>query len=102
MQTSFESFASRRLEKLGTPPATDAAEPSADAVVTSESSIRLNQAVISEADRVLSSANNADSGVSKPKFARTERIREMVLLGAYNTMEVVDAMARRLLDSGDI
>jgi hypothetical protein len=34
--------------------------------------------------------------------ARVERIRERVLSGAYNTFEVLDLLARRLLNSGDL
>ena len=34
--------------------------------------------------------------------ARAARIRGRILNGAYDTLEVVDAVARRLLDSGDL
>lgn len=34
--------------------------------------------------------------------ARVERIRGRVLSGAYDTLKVVDAMARRILDAGDL
>jgi hypothetical protein len=34
--------------------------------------------------------------------ARAAQIRERVLSGAYDTLEVVDAVARRLLQSGDL
>lgn len=33
---------------------------------------------------------------------RAVRIRERVMGGAYDSLEVVDAMARRLLDHGDL
>ena len=34
--------------------------------------------------------------------ARIARVRGRVLSGAYDTLEIVDAIARRLLDSGDL
>ena len=33
---------------------------------------------------------------------RTSMIRGRILSGAYNTLELVDALARRLLESGDL
>jgi hypothetical protein len=34
--------------------------------------------------------------------ARVERIRERVLSGAYNSFELLDLLARRLLNSGEL
>jgi hypothetical protein len=34
--------------------------------------------------------------------ARTARIRSRIMGGAYDSLEVVDAVARRLLDHGDL
>jgi hypothetical protein len=42
----------------------------------------------------------ADSASLDP--SRASHIRDRVLNGAYDTLEVVDAVARRLLDSGDL
>lgn len=48
-------------------------------------------------------ASKAESGQpSTIDHARTARIREQVLAGAYDSLESVDALARRLLRSGDL
>lgn len=63
---------------------------------------RSDKVEISDAGRALAArgADNAQatSGVDP---ARADRIRGRILSGAYDTLEVVDTVARRLLDSGD-
>jgi negative regulator of flagellin synthesis FlgM len=61
---------------------------------------RTDKVQISDAGRALAARDGSEAGSLDP--ARAERIRERVLSGAYDTLEVVDAVARRLLDSGDI
>jgi hypothetical protein len=53
---------------------------------------------ISDAGRALARDSMADS----VDPARASQIRERVLSGAYDSLEVVDALARRLLHSGDL
>jgi hypothetical protein len=64
---------------------------------------RSDKVEISDAGRALA-ARGADStqASSGPDSARNDRIRGRILSGAYDTLEVVDTVARRLLDSGDL
>lgn len=62
---------------------------------------RSDKVEISDAGRALAARD--DAGSSTPLDpARADRIRGRILSGAYDTLEVVDAVARRLLDSGDL
>jgi hypothetical protein len=61
---------------------------------------RSDKVQISDAGRALAARDgDATSGLSP---ARAASIRGRVLSGAYDTLEVVDSVARRLLDSGDL
>jgi hypothetical protein len=86
-----------------TSPAADNAASDAVGVVrpTPSSSDRSDRVSISDAGRALA-ARDGGPEASTLDPARAERIRERVLSGAYDTLEVVDAVARRLLDSGDL
>lgn len=53
---------------------------------------------ISDAGRALA-ARGSDSGLTPE---RTAQIRQRVLDGAYNSLSVVDEVARRILGSGDL
>ena len=65
------------------------------------SSDRSGKVSISDAGRALSARDGGtDSAALDP--ARAARVRDRVLNGAYDTLEVVDAVARRLLDTGDL
>ena len=68
---------------------------------TGTSSDRSDKVSISDAGRALA-ARDSGTDASTLDPSRVGRIRERVLSGAYDTLEVVDAVARRLLDSGDI
>src|ERR1700712_1404985 len=63
---------------------------------------RSDKVQISDAGRALSArtddtqAASSSSGVDP---ARSDRIRGRILSGAYDTLDVVDTVARRLLDS---
>ena len=61
---------------------------------------RSDKVQISDAGRALAAREgDAPSGLDP---ARAASIRGRVLSGAYDTLEVVDSVARRLLDSGDL
>jgi negative regulator of flagellin synthesis FlgM len=64
---------------------------------------RSDKVDISDAGRALAArSGDAAQASSGPDSARTDRIRGRILSGAYDTLEVVDTVARRLLDSGDL
>jgi hypothetical protein len=65
------------------------------------SSDRSDKVEISDAGRALS-ARTDDTQKAGLDPARASRIRGRILSGAYDTLEVVDTVARRLLDSGDL
>lgn len=54
---------------------------------------------ISDAGRALAARGHADAGLTP---VRTAQIRQRVLDGAYNSLAVVDDVARRILGSGDL
>jgi hypothetical protein len=56
---------------------------------------RADRVEISDAGRALAARDGFDP-------VRAAQIRGRILSGAYDTLEVVDAVARRLLDSGDL
>ncbi len=61
---------------------------------------RSDKVQISDAGRALAAREgDATSGLTP---ARAATIRGRVLSGAYDTLEVVDSVARRLTDSGDL
>jgi negative regulator of flagellin synthesis FlgM len=64
---------------------------------------RSDRVEISDAGRALA-ARDRDPAQQSTGLdpARAEQIRGRILSGAYDTLEVVDAVARRLLDSGDL
>ncbi len=61
---------------------------------------RSDKVEISDAGRALAAREGDQASGLDP--ARAARIRGRILSGAYDTLEVVDAVARRLLDSGDL
>lgn len=62
---------------------------------------RSDKVEISDAGRALAARDGvADSSTVDP--TRTSEIRGRILSGAYNTLDVVDSVARRILDSGDL
>ncbi|HEY4219207.1 MAG TPA: hypothetical protein VGM67_18820 [Gemmatimonadaceae bacterium] len=72
---------------------------------TPSSADRSDKVQISDAGRALAAradgpADSASTSSLDP--VRASRIRQRVLSGAYDTLEVVDAVSRRLLDSGDL
>jgi negative regulator of flagellin synthesis FlgM len=73
---------------------------------TPSSADRSDKVQISDAGRALAARadGSADAASSSSSLdpARASRIRQRVLSGAYDTLEVVDAVSRRILDSGDL
>jgi len=64
---------------------------------------RSDKVEISDAGRALSARDSGSADASSGLDpARAAKIRGRILSGAYDTLEVVDAVARRLLDSGDL
>jgi negative regulator of flagellin synthesis FlgM len=61
---------------------------------------RSDKVEISDAGRALAARDGDQPTALDP--ARAARIRGRILSGAYDTLEVVDAVSRRLLDSGDL
>ena len=61
---------------------------------------RVDRVEISEAGRALAAKGAEGSG--EMSADRVAELRQRVLGGAYNSLEVVDQVARRLLDSGDV
>lgn len=83
------------------PVADTAASEAARAVSPTPSSVdRSDRVSISDAGRALAARDGSEPAAMDP--ARAARIRDRVLSGAYDTLEVVDAVARRLLASGDL
>ena len=92
-----------RPETTRTSQPADAADGGAVRAVspTPSSADRSDKVSISDAGRALAARDGDTESVGLDP-ARAARIRERVLNGAYDTLEVVDAVARRLLDSGDL
>jgi hypothetical protein len=66
------------------------------------STSRSDKVQISDAGRALAARGDDTTKASGLDSSRTEQIRGRILSGAYDTLDVVDAVARRLLDSGDL
>lgn len=86
-----------------TQPADSTDRDSVRAVSPTPSSVdRSDKVQISDAGRALAARDDAATSSANLDPARAEKIRGRVLSGAYDTLEVVDAVARRLLDTGDL
>lgn len=81
-----------------TPPKTGgAAAPAAPAAGARQDSV-----AISDAGRALSGGAASGKSAASLTPERVAELRKKVLEGAYNSTHVVDAVAKRLLSSGDI
>jgi hypothetical protein len=65
-----------------------------------EQAPRADQVQISDAGRAM--AERVEAGASPLSEERVSQIRTRLLEGAYNQLDVVDEVARRILDSGDL
>src|SRR5205085_12671363 len=63
---------------------------------------RSDKVQISDAGRALAARGQNDEKASGLDPARVDQIRSRILSGAYDTLDVVDTVARRLIDSGDL
>jgi len=83
----------------GTQPATDASsvQPSQ---TPGTSSGRSDSVQISDAGRAL--ATGGSSGAGSLSAERVAELRKRVLEGAYNSTNVVDQVAKRILERGDV
>ena len=79
-------------------PATDASSPQPSG--TAGSSGRSDSVQISDAGRAL--ATSGPSGTGSLSAERVAELRKRVLEGAYNSANVVDQVAKRILERGDV
>ncbi len=64
---------------------------------------KVDRVEISDAGRALAAKGGSDAGAPAGMSAeRLAELRQRVMSGAYNSLEVVDQVARRMLDVGDI
>ncbi len=83
----------------GTKPETASRQAVAQAAPAS----RADQVEISDAGRALSAqVEEKDGARASLSPERVAQIRQRIFEGAYNSVEVVDEVARRMLDRGDI
>ena len=70
------------------------------APATSAAPARVDRVEISEAGRARAAQGAEATGEMSAE--RVSELRQRVLGGAYNSLDVVDQVARRLLDTGDV
>ena len=75
--------------------------PAAESKPQPSSAPRADQVQISDAGRALAE-QRTESAQPALSSERAAQIRMRVLEGAYNSLDVVDEVARRILDSGDL
>ena len=68
-------------------------------ISSSDSSSSSDTVQISDAGRARAARENASSGLDPQRAAQ---IRQRVLDAAYNSLDVVNKVAQRVLDSGDL
>lgn len=73
--------------------------PAAEATQPAAPANRADRVEISEAGRALSLHEGAEAELTPE---RTAEIRQKILDGAYESLEAVDELARRILTSGDL
>ena len=94
---SFEPVRPESVKPTGAPAGAASTSP----VSPSSAPKRSDQVQISDAGRAL--AGELQGGASTGLSAeRTAELRRKVLEGAYSSMSVVDQVAQRILDRGDI
>ena len=83
-------------------PATSARQDGAAAAPASGTASRRDSVSISDAGRTLAGGTDSAQSSSSLTPERVAGLRKKVLEGAYNSTHVVDAVAKRLLSSGDV
>ncbi len=83
------------------PPSSDKVEKSAVSAAAAVASAagRNDKVQISDAGRALAAREGSTTALNPERAAQ---IRQRVLDGAYNSLGVVDEVARRILNSGDL
>jgi hypothetical protein len=100
MQIKPQSGSQIRPEVTSTAPVAKVEKTSGShAQVVQPAAARSDEVQISDAGRALAARGNKEAGLSPE---RTAQIRQRVLDGAYNSIAVVDEVARRILGSGDL
>jgi negative regulator of flagellin synthesis FlgM len=90
----MRSDQARELQKnAGNRPKQSVGQPAAAAP-------RGDKVQISDAGRALAAQANTDR--TELSAERVAEVRERILSGAYNSLEIVDQVARKMLASGDI
>lgn len=78
-------------------------ETSSRQSITQAAATRNDQVQISDAGRTLAAQMESKDGVrGSLSTERVAEIRQRILEGAYNSVEVVEEVARRMLQRGDI
>jgi hypothetical protein len=96
-QVHQAELASRTRETASPTPA--AGTPAAPVAATP----RTDRVEISEAGRALAAQQGGEAEAGGAMSAeRLAELRQRVLGGAYNSLDVVDQVARRMLQSGDV
>ena len=85
-----------RVRESANRPTPAAGAPTTPTVATP----RVDRVEISDAGRAMAAKGAEGSG--EMSADRVAELRERVLSGAYNSLDVVDKVARRLLDAGDV
>lgn len=87
----------------GARPATEAGAAEKPAAVSAVPPVRTDRVQISDAGRALAAQASGDAAApAELTPERTAEIRQRVLQGAYNSLDVVDSVARRLLETGEV
>jgi len=63
---------------------------------------RVDRVEISDAGRALAASDGTDRASNEMSPERVAELRQRVLSGAYNSLGVVDQVARRMLQAGDV
>ena len=103
MQINSKMTGTSGPETAHSAPTADAADRATVGSIgpTASSADRTEKAQVLDSALALS-ASEGDSMDRSLEPARAAEVRSRILGGAYNTIEVVDAVARRLLMSGDL
>lgn len=92
------------LQRTSLTPGVDKAAPNARKHTTDAPTAvsRGDSVQISDAGRALATEQADAAGRPELSAERIGEIRERILQGAYNSVEVVEEVARRMLERGDI
>lgn len=90
-------------QRVATPGAAPQSKPAGASAPAAPAAPRQDSVSISDAGRALSGDGASAAQAKSPLTPeRIDALRKKVLEGAYNSTHVVDAVAKRLLSSGDV